>query len=125
MRMSTQRVDDYIARLDPAQRALATTLRELVRAAVPQATEAFKWSQPVFEQAGPICWIKAHKAHVTLGFWRGMQLPSGAGVIEGSGDKMGHIKLRAASDIRPPLFKKLLREAVALNAERGDPTKGG
>lgn len=121
---SNQRVDDYIGNLEPSQRALATVLRELIRAAAPKASEAFKWSQPVFESNGPLCWIKAHKAHVTLGFWRGMQLPSGAGVIEGSGDKMGHIKVRAAADIQPALVRKLVREAVALNLARGDPTRG-
>lgn len=122
--MSDHRVDEYIDKLGPAQRPLATALRELVTAAAPKAVETFKWAQPVFEQSGPICWIKAHKAHVTLGFWRGMQLPSGEGTIEGSGAKMGHIKVRAAADIKPALFKKLVREAVALNAEQGDPTKG-
>jgi hypothetical protein len=118
-----QRIDDYIAALAAPQRALAQTLRGLVESALPEAVPAFKWSQPVFEVNGPVCWIKAHKAHVTLGFWRGMQLPSREGAIEGSGEKMGHLKLRAASDIRPALVKKLLREAVALNRERGDPTK--
>ena len=78
----------------------------------------------MFEQNGPLCWIKAHKAHVTLGFWRGLQLPSGAGVIEGSGQKMGHLKLRSAADLQPALIRKLVREAVALNREHGDPTKG-
>jgi hypothetical protein len=57
-----KRVDDYFASLSAPQRALAEGLRRL---------------------------IKAHKAHVTLGFRRGMQLPSRAGAIDGSGDKIG------------------------------------
>lgn len=121
--MAAKSVDDYLATLNDEQRAIAQALRALVRTAAPGASEAIKWSQPVFEVDGPMCWIKAHKAHVTLGFWRGMQLPSAPGVIEGSGDKMGHIKLRTQADLKPAVVKKLVREAVQLNRERGDPTR--
>jgi hypothetical protein len=123
--MHDPRVDDYLDRLDPTQAALAQALRQLVRAAAPRAVETFKWAQPVFEHGGPLCWIKAHKGHVTLGFWRGKQLPSGAGVIEGSGQKMGHIKVRSAAEIQPTRLKALIREAVALNVQLGDPTRSG
>lgn len=121
--MVAKSVDDYLATLNDEQRAIALALRTLVHAAAPGASEAIKWSQPVFEVGGPVCWIKAHKGHVTLGFWRGMQLPSGPGLIEGSGDKMGHVKLRTHADVKPALLKKLVREAVQLNRERGDPTR--
>lgn len=123
--MRDPRVDGYFDGLDPAQAAVARALRQLVTAAAPQAVETFKWSQPVYEQGGPLCWIKAHKGHVTLGFWRGMQLPSGAGIVEGSGQKMGHLKVRSVADIQPVRLKTLVREAVALNQQRGDPTRGG
>lgn len=120
---SNKRVDEYLGGLETSQRSLAESLMGLVQAAAPEAALAFKWSQPVFELHGPLCWVKAHKAHVTLGFWRGLQLPSREGVIEGSGDKMGHLKVRDVSDIRPALIRKLVREAMLLNRERGDPTK--
>lgn len=121
--MATKTVDSYVAQLSVDQRAIAEALRASVIAAAPGATEVIKWSQPVFELDGPFCWIKAHKAHVTLGFWRGMQLVAGTGAIEGSGSKMGHIKLRSLGDVKPALIHKLVREAVALNREMGDPTK--
>lgn len=121
--MAAKSVDDYLATLNDEQRAIAQALRALVQTAAPGASEAIKWSQPVFEVDGPMCWIKAHKGHVTFGFWRGMQLPSAPGLIEGTGDKMGHIKLRIQSDVKPDLLKKLVREAVQLNRERGDPTR--
>jgi hypothetical protein len=121
--MVAKTVDDYLATLDDDQRAIAEALRALVRTAAPGASEAIKWSQPVFEAGGPMCWIKAHKGHVTLGFWRGMQLPSASGLIEGSGDKMGHIKLRSQADLKPAVLKRLVREAVQVNRERGDPTR--
>lgn len=121
--MLTKSVDSYLAQLSNEQRAIAAALRAAVSAAAPGATETIKWSQPVFELNGPICWIKAHKAHVTLGFWRGMQLQAGKGIVEGRGSKMGHLKLRSLGDVKPALVKKLVRDAVSLNREMGDPTK--
>ena len=106
--MATKSVDSYVAQLSVEQRAIADALRAAVIAAAPGATESIKWSQPVFELGGPICWIKAHKAHVTLGFWRGMQLVSGKGIVEGSGSKMGHLKLRSLGDVTVKKLKKLL-----------------
>ena len=121
--MATKTADSYMAQLSVDQRDIAEALRASVILAAPGATEAIKWSQPVFELSGPFCWIKVHKAHVTLGFWRGMQLAAGTGVIEGSGSKMGHIKLRSIGDLKPALIQTLVREAVTLNREKGDPTK--
>lgn len=121
--MAAKSVDDYLDALTGEHRAIAQALRAAVLAAAPEASEAIKWSQPVFDVNGPMCWIKANKGHVTLGFWRGMQLPSAPGLVEGSGDKMGHIKVRTQADLKPATLKKLLREAVQLNRQRGDPTR--
>lgn len=122
--MTSPRVDAYLAKLAPAHREVVQALREIVRRAAPRATEAFKWAQPVYEQGGPFCYMRAHKAHVTLGFWRGKQLSAGAGVLEGEGEKMAHLKLRSMAELKPALVERLVREAVALNLERGDPTRG-
>lgn len=122
--MTRNRVDDYLDKVEPAQRQLLQSLRGLVQRAAPQATESFKWAQPVYEQGGPFCFLKAHRSHVTLGFWRGKQLAAGQGVLEGEGEKMAHLKLRSVAELKPALVTRLVREAVALNLERGDPTRG-
>lgn len=113
-----RRVDVYVAGLAPAQRELVLRLRHLVRSAAPDATEAFKWAEPVYELNGPFAWIKAHREHVTLGFWRGAELG-----LEGSGTKMGHIKVHTAADINVARFRRLVKAAVKLNQTKGDPTK--
>ena len=121
--MPAKTVDDYLQALSDEQRSIAQTLRLLVLQAAPGTSESIKWSQPVFDCGGPMCWIKAHKAHVTFGFWRGMQLPSAPGVLQGGGEKMAHLKLSSPAQIQPALLKKLVREAARLNQERGDPTR--
>jgi hypothetical protein len=37
---------------------------------------------------------------------------------------MRHVKLTGIEDIRREVFQDLVREAVALNLSKGDPTKG-
>lgn len=121
--LGPRRVDDYLAGLPPAQREVADRLRQIVHAAAPQASEGFKWGRPVYEQNGPLCCFEAHELHVSFGFWRGAQLPSAAGVLDGQGETMAHIELQSLADIQPATLKKLVREAVELNAQRGDPTR--
>jgi hypothetical protein len=116
-------VDRYVAKLKPPQREIVEALRRLVREAAPEATEAFKWAQPVYEQNGPFAFIKAHPNHVTLGFWRGAELDGGRGLLESGGRQMAHLKLRAAGDIKKGELSRLVRDAVRLNREKGDPTR--
>jgi hypothetical protein len=116
-------VDAYVAALRPAQRHIVEEIRKIVHSAAPEATEAYKWAEPVFESNGPFAWVKAHSNHVTFGFWRGVELDAGRGVLETSGSKMAHVKLRDVSDIDRSALTTLVRDAVRLNREKGDPTR--
>lgn len=115
-------VDDYIADVEPALRAIVTELRNVVRRAAPEATETVKWSQPTYEHNGPVCYIKAFKKHVNLGFWRGKSLDDPEGLVQSGGDVMGHIRFEARGDLAAPSLVPLIRQAMQLNAELGDPT---
>lgn len=121
--MAGKTVDAYIATLEPDQRGIVEEVRKIVRTAAPQAKEAFKWSEPVFESNGPFAWVKAHTGHVTFGFWRGVELDRGRGLLESGGSKMAHLKLRNVKDIDRATLTKLVRDAVRLNREKGDPTR--
>jgi hypothetical protein len=116
-------VDGYIAGLEPWQAAIVSQVREIVRAAAPDAAEAFKWAQPVYELEGPFAYVKAFKAAVNVGFWRGVELEAPAGVLQGSGAKMRHLKLRTVDEIDAALIANLVRQAVALNRAKGNPTR--
>jgi hypothetical protein len=122
--MKARTVDEYVKGLPAEQAAIVTALRELVRGAAPRATETFKWAQPVYEHNGPMIFIKAHKAHVNFGFWRGAELTDSHGLLQGDGDRMRHVKLAALQDVRKPALRAFVREAVRLNSLKGDPTKG-
>jgi hypothetical protein len=117
-------VAEYAAGLGDWRGEVVLAVRELVLGAAPEAKESIKWAQPVYEDNGPFCYIRAFKNHVNFGFWRGVDLTDEAGVLEGSGEKMRHVKLTGLGDIREDVFQDLVREAVALNRTKGDPTKG-
>ena len=122
--MKSTSVDDYVAqKLTAEQAAIVNALRQLVRAAAPKSTESIKWAQPVFEEIGPFAFIKPAKNHVTFGFWRGAQLDDPQGLLQGEGDRMKHIRLTSAADIRKKDFQAWVKQAVRLNHEKGDPTK--
>jgi hypothetical protein len=120
---SGKTVDGYVAALAGWQAEVVSELRKIVRAAAPKATESIKWAQPVYDYNGPFVWIKAHKSHVNIGFWRGAQLTDPKGLLEGDGDRMRHLKIASPEDINRTALKSFVREAVKLNRTLGDPTK--
>ncbi len=117
-------VDQYVTDLPPEQQAIVAQLRQIVKTAAPDAKEAFKWSQPVYEFNGPFAYIKAFRAQVNFGFWRGAQLSDPDHLLVGDGERMKHVKLRSPNDIQQEAFTRFVQEAVKLNRTQGDPTKG-
>ena len=116
-------VDNYAAKAGPAQAEVIAVLRGLIRKAAPKATESIKWGQPVYESNGPMIFMRSSARHVTFGFWRGAELADPRGLLEGDGDKMRHVKITSAAEMDRKALEAFVREAVKLNAEKGDPTK--
>lgn len=121
--MPGRTVDAYLRALPPRQRAIAARLRRIVKAAAPDAIESIKWAQPVYESNGPFAFMKKATAHVTFGFWRGVELDAGRGILESSGSVMAHMKIRSEDEIDDRMVARLVKDAVRLNREKGDPTK--
>ena len=118
-------VDAYLADLPADQQVLVEALRRLILDAAPSARESMKWSQAVFEDHGPFAYIQAHKAHVTLGFWRGVELDDGRGVLQSGGSTMAHLRVTDLAKIDPGMLQTLVKKAVRLNRANRDPTRRG
>lgn len=118
------KVDDYIAGLSGWQAEAAVMLRRQILA-VDGITENFKWGQPIYESGtGPVCLIKAHKAHVNFGFWRGQQMADLDPRFAPIGSfKMADIKLRGAGEISGTDVRRLVEAGMSLNEQYGDPLK--
>lgn len=121
--MKPTTVDAYIKSLPAEQAALVSALRAVVKRAAPQAIESLKWAQPVYESNGPIVWIRAYKGYVNIGFWRGAELTDAEGLLVGAGDRMRHVKVTSAKDIKKGALTRYIKQAVKLNALKSSPTQ--
>jgi hypothetical protein len=122
--MAEKTVDSYIAGLEDWQGEIVSSVRRILNGAAPNAEEAIKWAQPVYSSNGPFAYIKAFKSSVNFGFWRGVELKDPKGLLQGSGDKMRHVKLTTLDDIDAAAFSDFIDQAMQLNQTKGDPTKG-
>ena len=58
-------------------------------------------------------YVDAFSAHVNVGFFRGAELADPAGLLEGAGKNMRHVKLRPDGDIDARALTKLIEAAYA------------
>ena len=123
--MAERTVDGYIAGLEDWQGEIVSGVRNLILDLYPDVKESIKWAQPVFEHHGPFAYIKAFNMAVNFGFWRGAELDDPQVLLQGSGEKMRHLKLKTNSDINDHDLMAFIRQAYQLNEIEGDPTKGG
>ena len=61
----------------------------------------------------PFGYVNAFKAHVNVGFFQGAELPDPAGLLEGSGKTMRHVKLRPGAAMNSAALRKLIDEAYS------------
>jgi hypothetical protein len=58
-------------------------------------------------------YVNAFRAHVNVGFFRGAELADPAGLLEGTGKYMRHVKLRPDRDVDATALVKLIESAYA------------
>ncbi len=91
----------------------ARALRGLIRKADPMLSEGVKWGMPVYEKGRLVCAIRPGKDYVALQFYAsGTTLRDPEGLLEGTGKRMRHVKIRSKSDIRKRLFTAWIRQSA-------------
>ena len=94
------------------QADLLRRLIALFQSVAPEMSTVIKWGQPTFELNGPFAYVKPAKAHVTVGFWRGIELADPTGLL-GEGERMRHFKLTAPEQLDEAVVRGLVQQAVA------------
>lgn len=85
--------------------------------------EVVKWGHLVFLSNGPLFLIRAEEERVLFGFWRGKRLREIEPSLKPSGKyEMATIVLREGDSVAAATVRRLVKAAVALNKELGDPT---
>jgi hypothetical protein len=96
-------------------------MRALIKAAVPDVVEEWKWrGVPVWEHNGIICTGESYKSAVKLTFAKGAALDDPKGLFNASldGNVRRAIDLHDGDVIDEKAFKALIKAAAALNASK-------
>ena len=112
-------ITDRIAELGDWRGNTLATVRELIKEAVPDVLEEWKWrGVPVWSNNGIICTGETYKAVVKLTFAKGASLKDPAKLFNSSleGNTRRAIDIHENEEIDARIFKELILEAVALNA---------
>ena len=96
-------------------------MRQLIKEADPEIVEEWKWVKPtspgtpVWSHNGGICTGETYKDHVKLTFFKGASLEDPSHLFNQPGTVRRAIDIHEGDKINEDGFKKLIREAVALN----------
>jgi hypothetical protein len=117
--------DAYIASLQGWQLQCVLSLRSSVRASA-RLEEVVKWGHLVYLSNGPVMLIRAEASRVLLGFWRGQRLRDIEERLKPGGKyEMATLELFENTPVSKSTVSHLTKQAAALNASFGDPTKAG
>ena len=117
--------DAYVTSLTGWRKACVEDLRSAAVGAAP-TVEVIKWGHLVYLSNGPVFLIRAEEHRVLFGFWRGQRLREIESRLKPGGKyEMATIELHAGDAVTPAVVRRLVKAAVALNQELGDPTDIG
>src|SRR5262245_40169282 len=114
MKMKTyESFDAYLAAQKPRNQAIIRALRKFVKRVEPDLAETVKWGNGCWVgRKGPVAYVYSDTGFVQFGFFRGSTLTDRQGLLEGKGQYVRHIKVRAPSEIDEKVFAALLRQAA-------------
>ena len=102
-------VEDWFTGLTDPYRLMVRPWFERMRACGPDVRELIHDSRPtacVGDAA--FAYVHAFRAHAAVGFYNGADLPDPAGLLEGSGKRMRHVKLRPGEDFDEAALESLI-----------------
>ncbi len=114
-------IDARIKELDDWRGRTLAQVRALIRQAVPEVAEEWKWrGVPVWSHDGIICTGETYKTVVKLTFAKGAALADPAKLFNSSleGNTRRAIDIHEGEDIDAEAFKALVRAAAALNQSK-------
>src|SRR3982750_2461735 len=115
-------IDAEIPELSDGRGETLARIRALIKQADPDVVEEWKWrGVPVWSHDGIICTGETYKSIVKLTFMKGASLRDPSKLFNSSldGNARRAIDIREGEEIDAGAFKTLIRDAAALNRNRG------
>ncbi len=107
-------VDEYIVAAEDSQKAILSTLRSLIFETFEQIKESYKWKRPVYGLSKDFCYLVTTKSGVNLGFYDATNINDPNQILEGTGKKMRHVKVKHVDALPKEVLKQMLLEAAKI-----------
>lgn len=115
-------LDELLSGTSPEMAAVARELRAVVAEALPDGTEQVDFGNRLLaigrsmKMRDLLFAIIPHSAHVNLQLADGIDLPNPDGLIEGTGKRIRHIKVRSIEAARSAPVRAAIDAQIAVNA---------
>jgi len=120
----TDTIDELLSAYDPTVREIALKLRDVILEEFPATIEQVDLPAKLIGYGydrtykGLVCGIALQKSYVNLMFSKGTEMPDPDGLLEGTGKRARHIKMRTLEDIDRASVRPML--AAAMQATQAD-----
>jgi hypothetical protein len=119
--MTQTELKDLLDALSPEARRLVSALRNVVRRAIPDATESQLWGGLSYHRPevggrvkGAVCQI-VFKGDVRLDFIHGIRLTDSSGLLRGNRKSKRFVHIASIADAERPELLALIKEAAGLD----------
>ncbi len=98
---------------------MARRLRALILAELPEVDEQVDFGNRLIafgrtmRMRDLLFAIIPHREHVNLQLADGAELPDPAGIVEGTGKRIRHVKCRSVADVERPAVRELIQAQIA------------
>ena len=117
-------IDEYLARVEPVQRAALAALRDAIRKAAPKAEECITYGIPAFRQDGMLVGFGAASKHCAFYVMSGTTIEDFKDALAGFDTSKGTIRFQPSRPLPAALVKKIVKARIADNAELPPPRRG-
>ena len=111
--------EDLLEITEEGLRPIVTALREVILEVDPDSCEVVRLGDRAATYGvGPrkmidgYAYILPHKRWVNLGFYQGAELTDPEGLLEGTGAKMRHVKVRSVDEAKRPEIRALVEGSL-------------
>jgi len=124
-RRTASDASEYLKSVAESVRPVAVALRRLVLKAAPSLTERMRYGMPQYvRDKHTVVYIMPAADHVNLGFYDGVDLDDPKKLLDGTGKRLRHVKVRNVQEVRSLALSTLIEEAVRVREKIGRPPKG-
>lgn len=109
-------IDQYLARVEPDQRAALEQLRRTIRKAAPKAEEVITYGIPAFKQDGFLLGFAASAKHCSLHPMNNHTVADFAKELQGFSTSTGTIRFTPDTPLPAALVMKIVKARLAENA---------